>query len=115
MDKVCIGNTYRFVLENSSNDNFLLPNYELLNKISGQPVHIIEQHNYPILAEIETGTGCNTPTCSYCIEAKRHIRPTYREPQIIVNQIKALYNCGVRHFRLGRQPNFFHYQYNSIE
>lgn len=115
MDKVCIGNTYRFVLENSSSDNFLIPNYDLLQKISNQPVDIIEQLNYPILAEIETGTGCNTPTCSYCIEAKRHIRPTYREPQIIVNQIKTLYNCGVRHFRLGRQPNFFHYQYNSIE
>ncbi len=115
IDTVCIGNTYRFVLENSTTGNFLLPNYELLDKISSQPVHIIEQLNYPILAEIETGTGCNTPTCSYCIEAKRHIRPSYREPISIVKQITALYKSGVRHFRLGRQPNFFHYQYNSIE
>ncbi len=114
IDTVCIGNTYRFVLENSAIDNFLLPNYDLLDKISSQPIHIIEQLNYPILAEIETGTGCNTPTCSYCIEAKRHIRPSYREPHSIINQISALYQSGVRHFRLGRQPNFFHYQYNSI-
>lgn len=115
IDSVCIGNTYRFVLENSSVDNFLLPNYDLLDKISDQPIYIIEQLNYPILAEIETGTGCNTPTCSYCIEAKRCIRPTYREPNSIIKQIKALYKSAVRHFRLGRQPNFFHYQYNSVE
>ena len=115
IDTVCIGNTYRFVLENSAIDNFLLPNYKLLDQISDQPIHIIEQLNYPIIAEIETGTGCNTPTCSYCIEAKRHIRPSYREPNSIVKQITALYQGGVRHFRLGRQPNFFHYQYNSIE
>lgn len=115
IDKVCIGNTYRFILENSVSDNYLLPNYDLLDKISEQPVKIIEQLVYPILAEIETGTGCNTPTCSYCIEAKRHIRPTYREPASIIKQIKALYCSGVRHFRLGRQPNFFHYQYNNVE
>ena len=115
IDQICIGNTYRFVLENSSSENFLLPNYNLLDTISSQPVHIIEQLRFPILAEIETGTGCNTPTCSYCIEAKRHIRPTYREPDSIIKQINALYKSGVRHFRLGRQPNFFHYQYNSTE
>lgn len=115
INSVCIGNTYRYILENSSVDNFLLPNYDLLDKISCQPVNIIEQLNYPILAEIETGTGCNTPTCCYCIEAKRHIRPSYREPKSIIKQISALYKSGVRHFRLGRQPNFFHYQYNSVE
>lgn len=115
IDMVCIGNTYRFVLEDNNSNNFLLPNYDLLDRISDQPIQIIEQLNYPILAEIETGTGCNTPTCSYCIEAKRHIRPTYRNPDSIIKQINSLYKNGVRHFRLGRQPNFFHYQYNSIE
>lgn len=63
IDKVCIGNTYRFILENAVSDNYLLPNYNLLDKISGEPVNIIEQLSTPILAEIETGTGCNTPTC----------------------------------------------------
>ncbi len=115
IDAVCIGNTYRFILEEGNKDDFLLPNYDLLAKISNQPVNIIEQLEYPIIAEIETGTGCDTPSCSYCIEAKRHIRPSYREPQDIIRQIKSLYDCGVRHFRLGRQPNFFHYQYNSVE
>lgn len=115
IDKVCIGNTYRFILENNPVDNYLLPNYDLLDKISSEPVNIIEQLSHPVLAEIETGTGCNTPTCSYCIEAKRHIRPSYREPNSIIKQITTLYKAGIKHFRLGRQPNFFHYQYNSVQ
>jgi radical SAM superfamily enzyme with C-terminal helix-hairpin-helix motif len=31
-----------------------------------------------------------------------------------VAQVGCLYDAGVRHFRLGRQPNFFHYQRQNV-
>ncbi|HSQ97259.1 MAG TPA: hypothetical protein VLL98_00900 [Rickettsiales bacterium] len=113
---ICFGNTYRYVLNDfkDSNDNLLEPNYNLLEKISHSYPYLIEQIGKPIIAEIETGTGCNTPTCSYCIECKRKIKPIYREPSDIICQINILYKSGVRHFRLGRQPNFYHYQYKNV-
>lgn len=115
VDDICFGNTYRYILNDrrSVDDNLLLPNYDLLNKIYGEYPKIIEQLQKPIIAEIETGTGCNTPTCSYCIEAQRKIKPVYREPHSIIKQVEQLYLAGVRHFRLGRQPNFFHYCYQD--
>lgn len=114
IDDVCIGNTYRYVLEPGINKTYLQPNYDLLAKISNQRVQILDQLNNPIIAEIETGTGCDRPTCRYCIEAERHIKPSYRSPESIIDQVHSLYDSGVRHFRLGRQPNLFHYQYNDV-
>lgn len=117
------GNTYRYILEGHSvpilnfkleDFNLIKPNYPLLNKISSSEIPIIQQLNYPIIAEIETGTGCNTPFCTFCIESVRAPKTTYREPSSIISQIKALYNSGVRHFRLGRQPNFYHYQKQNV-
>jgi radical SAM superfamily enzyme with C-terminal helix-hairpin-helix motif len=115
MNDVCIGNTYRYVIEPGSDKTYLQPNYDLLNKISGQQIQILNQLINPIIAEIETGTGCDRPTCRYCIEAERHIKPEYRSPESVMQQVSSLYNSGVRHFRLGRQPNLFHYQYNNVE
>ncbi len=110
-----IGNTYRYILEESVGADFTQPNYDLLAKISGSPIQIIEQLRYPIIAEIETGTGCNTPSCTFCIEAARKHQTQYREPDDIIRQVKSLYNSGVRNFRLGRQPNFYHYQKYNVQ
>lgn len=115
IDDVCIGNTYRYVIESENRKSYLQPNYDLLQKISDKKNQILEQLINPVIAEIETGTGCDRPTCRYCIESERHIRPEYRTPESIILQIKSLYDSGVRHFRLGRQPNLFHYQYNNID
>lgn len=115
IDDVCIGNTYRYVAEPGLNNTYLQPNYDLLANISNKPVQILDQLINPVIAEIETGTGCDRPTCRYCIEAERHIRPEYRMPESIIEQVGTLYNSGVRHFRLGRQPNLFHYQYNNVD
>lgn len=117
IDKVEFGNTYRFVLENNSpqrTSDFFDPDYNLLDRISSFEPPIIYQLRYPIIAEIETGTGCNIASCVFCIECVRPLKPTYRDPHSIINQIKCLYNIGVRHFRLGRQPNFYHYQNQDI-
>ena len=111
------GNAYRYVLEGppAEGSDFTLPNYGLLATFSNCPAPIVEQLHYPVIAEIETGSGCNTPTCSFCIEAVRKHRTQYREPQDIIGQVRALYDDGVRHFRLGRQPNFYHYQHSSVK
>lgn len=116
IDKVEYGNTYRFVFNQScKNETLLDPDYLLLDKISSTSIPIINQLISPIIAEIETGTGCNTPFCKFCIESLRSPKVIYREPSSIIMQIKTLYEQGVRHFRLGRQPNFYHYQKQSVE
>jgi radical SAM superfamily enzyme with C-terminal helix-hairpin-helix motif len=112
------GNTYRFVLEgkpSSSSQNLINPDYESLSKISAVEPPIIGQLDSMVIAEIETGTGCNTPTCVFCIESVRSPKVRYREPKDIASQIRTLYSQGVRHFRLGRQPNFYHYYFQNIE
>ncbi len=117
MDRVEFGNTYRFVLEQKSsqrNTELIAPNYAILDSISSFEPQIISQLRYPIIAEIETGAGCNAATCIFCIESLRRLRPSYRDPDAIIKQIRCLYDAGVRHFRLGRQPNFYHYQYQNI-
>lgn len=114
IDDVCIGNTYRYVIESGLDKIYLQPNYDLLAKISSQKIPILDQIIDPIIAEIETGTGCDRPTCRYCIEAERHIKPSYRTHESVIEQVYSLYNSGVRHFRLGRQPNLFHYQHNDV-
>jgi radical SAM superfamily enzyme with C-terminal helix-hairpin-helix motif len=117
IDEVEHGNTYRYVFElagSTPTKNLINPDYDLLKKIGRYPPPILEQIRDPIIAEIETGTGCNTPTCTFCIESVRSPRVTYREPEDIVEQVECLYNSGVRHFRLGRQPNFFHYMRQDV-
>ncbi|MBS1596100.1 MAG: radical SAM protein [Bacteroidetes bacterium] len=116
------GNTYRYVLEKAAATDISLdkvtdllkPNYGLLAKISECDAPIINQLRYPIIAEIETGTGCNTPTCTFCIESVRSPKVTYREPEDIIKQVATLYRQGVRHFRLGRQPNFYHFHKQDV-
>lgn len=109
------GNTYRFVLNTSDEHADLInPDYELLSRISSMNAPIIDQLDAAVIAEIETGTGCNTPTCLFCIEAVRSPKVVYREPGDIAAQVRTLYSQGVRHFRLGRQPNFYHYQFQNV-
>lgn len=117
IDRVDYGNTYRFIVEShSAHVKFGLanPNYDLLDKISSFAPPIVSQLRYPIIAEIETGSGCNTASCTFCIECARRLKPTYRDPDSIVKQIKSLYDEGVRHFRLGRQPNFYNYHNQDV-
>lgn len=89
---------------------FHAPDYKLLEEISTTPPDLLSQITDPVICEIETGTGCNHPSCSFCIESLRKQRVVYRSPESIVNQVKTLYDSGIRHFRLGRQPNIYSYQ-----
>ncbi|MGC9554527.1 MAG: radical SAM protein [Thermoplasmatota archaeon] len=65
----------------------------------------------PLVAEIETFRGCPryiTGGCSFCMEPEIG-KPTMREVEDIVAEVQALYQCGVRNFRLGGQSCFYSY------
>lgn len=111
-----VGNTYRYVLEGPSptKGGHIAPNYTLLDSIVGARPALLDDLLSPVIAEIETGTGCNTPTCYFCIESERSPKIRYRSADSIVRQVKTLYDGGIRHFRLGRQPNFFHYGRHDV-
>jgi len=122
IDEFTHGNTYRFIADYFSikknainegcDENLIAPDYLLLSEISSAKVSIEFEND--IIAEIETGTGCNTPFCKFCIESVRSPKVTYRTPSSIIDQVQTLYAAGVRYFRLGRQPNFFHYAKQDV-
>lgn len=70
---------------------------------------MVRQHpDFPhVICEIETYKGCYWSKCSFCIE--RIHRISMRDPEWVIEEIKALYSNGVRHFRLGNQTDFFTY------
>ncbi|WP_457680071.1 radical SAM protein [Thermovibrio sp.] len=73
---------------------------------------IVKEHfYYPfVICEIETFRGCERKRhCSYCTEGL-YGSPDEREIDGIVKEVKALYDEGVRYFRIGRQPNILGYK-----
>jgi radical SAM superfamily enzyme with C-terminal helix-hairpin-helix motif len=111
--RVEYGNTYRLILDGKPELIAGEPAYDLLDEISDVVPPILSQLRLPILAEIETGSGCDIQSCTFCIECARPLPPTFRSPSSVVKQIQSLYEGGVRHFRLGRQPNFYYYAYQD--
>jgi radical SAM superfamily enzyme with C-terminal helix-hairpin-helix motif len=71
---------------------------------------IVEQHpNHPhyLLAELETSRGCPY-RCSFCTEPL-YGDPDFRPPESVVDEVDALSDFGVKHFRLGRQADILAY------
>jgi radical SAM superfamily enzyme with C-terminal helix-hairpin-helix motif len=76
--------------------------------------NIVKHHpffpNY-LISEIETYRGCPRTLiggCSFCSEPSKGL-PDFRPINDIIDEIKALYENGIRHFRLGNQPCIFSY------
>jgi radical SAM superfamily enzyme with C-terminal helix-hairpin-helix motif len=80
-----------------------------LNAFAARGAEVVRQHpDFPhIICEIETYRGCYWGKCSFCIERVHSL--WFRSPEDVLGEVKALYDCGVRHFRLGRQTDFFSY------
>jgi radical SAM superfamily enzyme with C-terminal helix-hairpin-helix motif len=72
---------------------------------------IVPQHpDFPhTMIELETYRGCFRGNCSFCTE-RFYGRPDFRSVTDIVAEVSALYDIGIRHFRLGRQPDLLAYQ-----
>jgi len=67
---------------------------------------VVEQHpNHPdyLICEMETSRGC-AYRCSFCTEPL-YGDPAFRSARSVVDEVDALSNRGVRHFRLGRQAD----------
>jgi len=97
----------------------LRESYELADKAFKLGARIVLQHpNYGrnLIVEIETYRGCSrwiTGGCSFCIEP-RYGKPTMRSQKAIVEEVEALYNLGVRHIRLGKQPDILVYMSTDV-
>ncbi len=77
--------------------------------------HPNHQRGY-LIAEIETYRGCPrfiTGGCSFCTEPLYGL-PQQRPADDIVHEIKALYEVGVRAFRIGKQADLFTYGSKEI-
>jgi radical SAM superfamily enzyme with C-terminal helix-hairpin-helix motif len=71
---------------------------------------VVEQHpNHPeyLICEMETSRGCPY-RCSFCTEPM-YGDPDFRPPPAVVEEVAALADHGVRHFRLGRQADILAY------
>jgi len=70
----------------------------------------------PLLAEIGTYRGCPryiSGGCSFCSEPL-YGKPDFRDQKDVIEEIKELYNLGIRHFRLGGQSCSFSYKAKGI-
>jgi len=80
-----------------------------LDNFAVKGAEVVKSHpNYPnVICEIETYRGCYWGKCSFCIERVHKL--WIRSERKVIAEIKALYDQGVRYFRLGRQTDFFTY------
>ncbi len=114
---------YSFLKEKMSiekvNPYIIRKNYKLTSSFAVKGAKIVTQHpNFGknLIAEIETYRGCPrwiSGGCSFCIEPS-YGKVVFRLPEDIVSEIKALYDIGVRNFRLGRQADFFTYYSKEV-
>lgn len=64
-----------------------------------------------LMAEMDTFYGCVhyvSGGCHFCSDAKT--KPWYRDEEPIIREAAALYDAGVRHFRIGGQTCFWTYK-----
>ena len=89
-------------------------NYSEIKEFAVKGALIARQHpcfGKNLICEIETYRGCPrfvVGGCSFCTTV-RYGKVTYRDPKDIVSEVRALHNVGVKHFRLGRQADFYTY------
>ncbi|GAB6138541.1 radical SAM protein [Halanaerobaculum tunisiense] len=76
----------------------------------GAPVTKLHPNFPELVCELETFRGCpRNSNCSFCSEGFKEV--TYhRSIEGIIKEVKALYQLGNRHFRLGSQTNLLLFQ-----
>ncbi|MFT4310275.1 MAG: radical SAM protein [Candidatus Woesearchaeota archaeon] len=88
-------------------------NYTQLADIAIKGACVARQFPQPAMAEIEISRGCpRLVNCSFCTEPLTLSIKAHRSQEDIVAEIKALYDAGIRHFRLGRTTCNFSYMKN---
>ena len=87
--------------------------YERIDEFAAAGAGIVQKHpNYPdVICELETARGCSryvSGGCSFCTEFL-YGEPEFRSAAGVHAEVKALYDSGVKHFRVGRQPDLLTY------
>ena len=92
-------------------------NYKNINdydKIKAKEgAEICKQIPWEVIAEIETGRGCDIGKCSFCTEPLKS-KVKFRETNKVIEEIKELSKLGVQHFRFGKQTCFYSYQNGDV-
>ena len=107
---------FDYLINPKDADPFRFRNYTELRDYAVIGAEIVKQFpDFPdfVIVEIETQRGCPKAMgiggCSFCTEPVRYKTVEDRPTEDVVAEIKALYNLGVRHFRVGRQSCIFSY------
>ena len=96
------------------NPNECRKNASIIRNFAIKGADIVKKHpNFPdyLITEIETYRGCPRSIvggCSFCSEPFKG-PPNFRPIKDVIDEIKALYENGIRHFRIGNQPCIFSY------
>ncbi|ASI99743.1 radical SAM protein [Thermococcus celer] len=107
---------YDFLRDPGRADPFRFRTYDELRDYAVLGAEVVRQFpDYPdfVIVEIESQRGCPKAMgiggCSFCTEPVRYRTVEDRPIGDIVAEVKALYDLGVRHFRVGRQSCIFSY------
>jgi radical SAM superfamily enzyme with C-terminal helix-hairpin-helix motif len=93
----------------------MVHSYEEISKAALKAGGLVKQIPGLVVAELETQRGCpRKPGCSFCTEPLKN-KLEFRKPDDIIAEAKALHAAGVRHFRLGKQSDFFLWSPSKIE
>lgn len=85
--------------------------YAFVDLVAPLGAPLIREHpNYPyVMCELETGRGCSrSEGCSFCTEPL-YGELSWRSPEGVAREVKALRAEGARFFRLGRQSDLLSY------
>ncbi|MBN2566506.1 radical SAM protein [Candidatus Woesearchaeota archaeon] len=83
--------------------------YQKVRRYAVDGARLVEQVPWPAVAELETGRGCpRRDACSFCTEPRHTLE--WRATDDIIAEAEALAAAGVRHFRLGKQSDFYAYR-----
>ncbi len=119
-DHVVYGDLEAFLFDYLTNprnaDPFRFRDYTELRDYAILGAEVVTQFpDFPdfVIVEIETQRGCPKAMgiggCSFCTEPVRYRKVEDRPVKDVVAEVKALYELGVRHFRVGRQSCIFSY------
>ncbi|WP_297476163.1 radical SAM protein [Thermococcus sp.] len=119
-DHIAYGDLEAFLFDYTKNpkdaDPFRFRDYTELRDYAILGAEVVRQFpDFPdfVVVEIETQRGCPKAMgiggCSFCTEPVRYRVVEDRPVKDVVAEVKALYDLGVRHFRVGRQSCIFSY------
>lgn len=80
--------------------------FSQLKSLIKQSTEILQHIPDRRIIEIETSRGCKVGKCSFCTEPLKN-KFINRKKEHVLEEIKTFYKTGARHFRLGKQADFY--------